>query len=113
MILRRIFYWKRDWMTNLPPLTDIRVHDGSRNFLSLPQSQLWHRVRDHVAALDGAELTGFLCDGVTEAWIEFTFREWKFSINDQLGEYWFFVNDPQCPDAVLQLVGRHFAAFLD
>lgn len=51
-------------------------------------------MRDHVEKLEGATLTGFLCDGVLEAWIDFSFRNHDFSINDQFSEYYFFVKDP-------------------
>lgn len=98
--------------SNEPKLTDFRTHDGARQFLSLPQSQLWYAVRDHVAKLNGATLTGFVCDDVTEAWIDFTCQEHSFTINDQYGEYWFFANDPECPESILRLVAAHFAKLL-
>ncbi len=101
------------FMPKTPPLTDFRMHDGSRHFLSLPQSQLWYAVRDHVLTLNGAELIGFLCDHVTEAWIDFAFKDHEFTINDQLGEYWFFAKDPECPETVLLLVANHFAQLLN
>ena len=101
-----------DMPQDITPLTDFRAHDGSREFASLPQSKLWYVVRDHVEKLGGATLTGFLCDGVTEAWIDFSFRNHEFSINDQFGEYRFFVKAPACPDAILQYVVKHFATIL-
>jgi hypothetical protein len=55
-------------------LLDIRMPDGSRQFGELSQKVLWYALRDHVSRLVGAQLTGFLCDGVTEAWIDFTFE---------------------------------------
>ena len=56
--------------------------DGSRNFAYLPESKDWYAVRDHVKKLRGAQLTKFLCDDVTEAWIDFAYRGFNFSIND-------------------------------
>ena len=91
---------------------DIRASDGSRRFAELPQTLLWDAVRDHIAKLDGANLTGFHCDGITEAWIDFEYRNHQFTINDQFGQYWFFVDDPTCPEPVLQEVFRHFWALL-
>ncbi len=93
-------------------LFDLRMHDGSRHFAGLPMSTLWYEVRDHVETLDGAVLTGFVTDHVTEAWIDFAYEGHQFSINDQHGEYWFFVKDPACPDAVLLPVLRHFERLL-
>jgi len=65
-----------------------------------------------VRDLSGARLTGFLEDHVTEAWIDFTYRQHSFTINNQFGEYWFFVDDPACPDAVLAEVTTHFSKIL-
>ena len=89
-------------------LIDMRMHDGSRHFGDLPQTRLWYDVRDHVEKLSGAVLTGFVTDHVTEAWIDFSYADHRFSINDQYGDYWFFVEDPACPDAVLLQVLNHF-----
>jgi hypothetical protein len=93
-------------------LLDFRMKDGSRHFAELPQTRLWDDVRDHVSSLAGARLTGFVCDYVTQAWIDFTYCGQSFSINDQLGDYWFFVSDPTCPADLLTDVGAHFARLL-
>ncbi len=79
-------------------LLNFIMSDGSRQFGELPQTVLWYRLRDHINTLPGATITGFLCDGVTEAWIDFAYQGHEFSINDQFGDYWFFVKDPACPD---------------
>ncbi len=89
------------------------VGDGARLFAELPQTVLWYEVRDHVGALSGARLTSFLCDGITVAWIDFRYRAHTFSINDQFGEYWFFVSDPECPDEILLEVIDHFETILN
>ena len=81
--------------------------DGSRHFGELPQSILWHKLRDHLIELDGAKVTDFVTDDVTEAWMDFSYRGYRFSINDQFGAYWFFVGDPECPDGVLEAVLSH------
>lgn len=98
-------------------MADTLIHlimpDGSRHFGDLPQTVLWYDVRDHVARLPGAVLTGFVTDDVTEAWIDFTYHGHVFSINDQLGDYWFFVDDPACPETILREVLAHFATLLE
>ena len=91
---------------------DMRMNNGSRHFASLPQTVLWYVVRDHVNKLPGAALTGFICDDITEAWIDFTYLEHKFSINDQFGDYWFFVEEPSCPNEILEKVLTHFEGLL-
>lgn len=94
-------------------LIDLRMRDGSRHFGSFRErydadSPEWHRLRDHVARLEGATLTGFVTDEVTEAWIDLTWRGHAFSLNNQHGEWWLFVADPACPDEILEEILRHF-----
>jgi hypothetical protein len=88
-------------------LLNIETNDGSRHFGDLPQTVLWHRLRNHIQTLDGAEVTAFITDNVTEAWIDFSYRGHCFSVNDQFGAYWFFVKDPSCPDEILEAVLAH------
>lgn len=92
---------------------NVIMNDGSRHFGALPQTVIWYDLRDHIAALDGAEITGFMTDHITEAWIDFSFKGWQFSVNDQNGEYWFFVDDPACPDELLEAVLDHCGVLLD
>lgn len=88
-------------------LTNHTMNDGSRNFAELPQAVLWQELRDHVRTLNGAVITDFITDGVTEGWIDFTYCGYSFSINDQFGDYWFFVDDSGCPDEILIEVLSH------
>ena len=90
-------------------LLNSREKDGSRYFGALPEtydaeSPQWHRLRDHLRALPGAKERGFLTDDVTEAWLDFDFRGHRFTLNNQFGDWWFFVQDPACPDDVLHEV---------
>jgi hypothetical protein len=93
-------------------LTDFRAADGSRHFLSLPQSALFDDIRDHVEKLPGARLTGYLTDGIVEVWIDFQYSRYSFTINNQFGEYWFFVADPTCPQELLIDIAEHFGKLL-
>ena len=93
-------------------LFNIIMNDGSRHFGDLPQSILWNPLRDHIEALDGAKVTGFITDNITEGWIDFSFRGYRFSVNDQFGDYYFFVDDPKCPDEILESVLHHCGVLL-
>ena len=73
---------------------------------------LWYVLRDHIKSLDDAAVTGFVTDNITEAWIDFSFAGYTFSINDQFGDYWFFVDNPNCPDEILQAVLSHCEVLL-
>jgi hypothetical protein len=94
------------------PLINMSMCDGSRHFGDLPQTAMWSDVCEHVRKLPGADLTGFVSDFITEAWIDFTYKGHEFSINDQYGDYWFFVRDPACPDETLLDVLAHFRLLL-
>lgn len=58
-------------------------------------------------------LTGFATDDVTEAWIDFMYCGHHFSVNDQFGSYWFFVDNPDCPGEVLRGVLEHCGKLLE
>lgn len=99
------------------PLFDLEMNDGSRHFGDLPERYdpelpEWRRIRDAVPKLTGAKLTGYVTDDVTEAWIDFRYQGHEFSINNQQGQWWFFVRDPACPDALLVAVLEHFEGVL-
>lgn len=102
----------------MPRIFDMRMADGSRHFADLPETYdpvqpQWYALRDHVGALAGASVRGFVTDDVTEAWLDFDYRGQRFSINNQHGQWWFFVDDPICPDEVLATVLDHFETLLD
>ena len=101
----------------MPRMYDVRMANGTRHFGAVPEiagdGVDWAtNVRDVVATLPGATLTAFVTDHVTEAWIDFDLAGHAFSINNQQGDWWFFVRDPACPDAVLARVLDHFEAAL-
>lgn len=88
-------------------LFDHRMADGSRNFADLPEICDWSDLRRHVGHLPGAKETRYLSDGITEMWLDFTFEGHSFSVNNQMGDFWFFVRDPSCPEAILKAVIEH------
>jgi hypothetical protein len=85
-------------------LLNFAMHDGSRKFGELPQTVPWDRLRRHLEMLPGATVTNFITDEITEAWIDFSFRDQRLSVNNQFGDYWFFVEAPQAPDETLEAV---------
>lgn len=83
------------------------MHDGSRQFAELPEVCAWEVFRQHIERLPGAAVTDFLTDHVTEMWLDFSFRGHSFTVNNQYGDFWFFVRDPACPDDILTAVVEH------
>jgi hypothetical protein len=97
----------------MPEIYDMRMHDGSRHFASLPESESWESLHEHVRRLEGVSGTSIITDEVTEAWIDFSFRGHEFSVNNQSGEFWLFVEDPACPVEVLEAVLTHCKLLLE
>jgi len=60
----------------------------------------------------GATVINYLTDNVTEMWLDFSFRGHRFIVNNQLGEYWFFVTEPICPDDILRAVVEYCESLL-
>lgn len=98
-------------MNASPPLIDIRMRDGSRHFVSLPEAVGPRRLLVHVFGLGFALPLLYLPSGI-ESWLGFWYRGHRFTVNNQFGEYWFFVQNPACPAKVLHRVASHFAALL-
>ncbi len=94
-------------------LLENKIKSGARHFVDLPEVVFFDEVADHVEELDGAEITEFITDGVVEMWLEFTYRGHQFSVSNQLGDYWFFVEDAECPDEILLEIAAHFRQLLE
>ncbi len=88
------------------------MNDGSLHFADLPESAGRAELREHIAKLTGASVTGFLTDHITEVWIDFTYHGHRFTINNQFGDYWFFVEAVDCPEEILAEVVSHCAVLL-
>ena len=39
--------------------------------------------------------------------MNFSFRGYNFSVNNQMGEYWFFSENAECPETVLDKIVEH------
>jgi hypothetical protein len=88
------------------------MHDGSRHFADLPEDCSWGKFRKHVEGLPDATVTDYVTDNVTEMWLDFSFRGHAFTVNNQYGDFWFFVRDAACPDDILTAVIEHCESLL-
>jgi len=87
--------------------------DGSRNFLLLPVGNTPPlRLLFRIFTLWGAYPTTYV-PSFSESWIDFKYQKYTFSINNQYGDFWFFVKDPECPDEILKKVAQHFDQILN
>jgi len=97
----------------LPDLLEVKMTDGSRHFVDLPEIVFFDEIYEHTEELDGAEIIEFITDGVIGMWLDFQFRGHKFSVTNQFGDYWFFVENPECPDEILIEIIEHFRQLLE
>ena len=88
------------------------MYDGSRQFATFPESVPGTDLLAHIIALDGTTVTDHATANGTEVWIDFEFANHRFSINNQFGEYWFFVADPSCDNEILSHVAEHCSRLL-
>lgn len=89
------------------PLTDIRMHDGSRDFLSLPVRRTPQQLKNSLKGL--RHVRGVkLAQDVVESWLSFSWHGWEIAINDPFGEYWFFAENPETPEPILEEIRDHF-----
>ena len=88
-------------------LIDRRTEDGSRHFAILPKACTWQALCEHILLFPGAEIVNFVDTGVSEAWIDFTCQDHRFSVNHRQGKFCFCVRDPLCPDLILYQVAYH------
>ena len=89
------------------------MNDNARHFADLPEVVFFDELTDHISDLNGAELTEFEADGVVGVWIEFNFRENKFFVDNKLGDYRFFVEDPKCEEEILLDLAAHLRKLLE
>jgi hypothetical protein len=87
------------------------MNDGSRHFAVLPENKPSAQLLIHTIKLWGAIPTAYL-PSLIESWIDFRYKGYKFRINNQYGDYWFFAETPECPDAILLRVKQHFEELL-
>ena len=83
------------------------MHDGSRHFVSIPEVCSFDEFHRHIESLSCTEITGYTTDNISEMWLDFTFRGHSFSVNNQFGDFWFFVTDSECPDVILKNLIEH------
>src|SRR5688572_32463963 len=99
-------------------LLDLRNRDGSRHFASFPRRVSATTLRAHLGRLEGVTVGELLTDRLTEDWLDFTYDDYGFTVNAQFGpgsgepRYWFFVDQPDAPEEVLQRVAAHARTLL-
>lgn len=93
------------------PLMNTIMRDGSRHFLTLRETCRACDVRSRLAASGGIRVCQ-VSEGGFHWRIWFQCLGWRFAINNPLGELWFFVEDPDCPEDILDCLRRRIAGAL-
>ena len=83
-------------------LLNFKANDNIRNFYAFPFHIDWYKINDRLNSISDIEVNDFITDGIIEAWIDFTYKNHKFSINNQFSEYWLFDNSGECEEEILQ-----------
>jgi hypothetical protein len=94
-------------------LFDMQMNDRFRHFADMPETAFFDEFADHAEKLEGVEITDFVTNGVVEMRLDFEYRGEKFSVNNQLGDYRFFVQKPDCDEEILLEVCDHFRKLLE
>lgn len=82
------------------------------SFCKLPQTRLWHDLRDHLVTLPGVAVTFFVCAPISGSWLDFTYQGHSFMIRDERGSFLFSVEDMACPHGILRDITGHFEDYL-
>ncbi|HEY4415343.1 MAG TPA: hypothetical protein VGO57_06590 [Verrucomicrobiae bacterium] len=82
------------------------------SFFKFPKTCFWHEVQERLLMLPGVVFISSADDPVLGSWLDFTFREYLFTINTQSGRFEFFAEDRNCPKSVLVEIATHFESFL-
>ena len=90
-------------------LLNLTTHDGSRQFLAIRADCSYAAFERWTESLPEATVS-YMLPTVTEMWLDFSFRGQRFTVNDQFGEFWFFVSDPHCAEDILLAVAEHFTS---
>ena len=86
---------------------------NSRHFVDLPEVVFFDQLADHIGELPGAEIREFEADGVIAVWIEFGYRGHTFFVDNALGDYRFWVEDPKCEESILLDLAAHLRRLLE
>lgn len=98
-------------MSAAAPPMNVIMRDGTRHFLALREIAGPEEIRAQLEAIPGIRVCQ-LSKGGFEWWMSFQCMGWRFSINNPLGELWFFAEDPACPEDILRCLNRRISAAL-
>lgn len=81
--------------------------DGSRHFAELPDIHM-AAFRKHLQKLAEVQFDEETTDGITEWWLDFTYKGQEFTAHETWGCLRVFSNDAKCPPDILTELMGHF-----
>jgi hypothetical protein len=92
-----------------PRLLKSVVTDSGRHFFDAPPAMTMKDCALRLTGLDGAEIVSLVPAEAGE-WLTFRFEGREFAAADPLGEVWFYAEDPETPDGILQKIALWIVA---
>ncbi len=89
------------------------VSENARHFVDLPEVVFFDDLAEHIAKLPGSKLIEFEADGVVGVWIEFEYLDNNFFVDNALGDFRFYVENPECDESILLDVIDHLRRLLE
>lgn len=98
-------------MSSTAPLMNVVMRDGTRHFLTLRETARTEEIRVRLEAT-GAIRVCQLSQGGFQWRMRFQCLGWHFRVTNPYGELWFFVEDPGCPEDILDCLRRRITTAL-
>jgi hypothetical protein len=86
-----------------PKLLKSLTHDAGRHFFDAPPAMSMDACILRLTSLDGLSIVSLTPSEIGH-WLSFHLEGHSFSANDPFGEVWFFAEDPETPEQILQKI---------
>ena len=86
-----------------PKLLKSVSSDGGRHFFDAPAAMSMDECILRLSTLESLSIVS-LTPSELGHWLSFRFEGHAFAANDPFGEVWFFAEDPETPEAILQKI---------
>ncbi|KCZ53743.1 hypothetical protein HY29_16175 [Hyphomonas beringensis] len=79
------------------------VNDAGRHFFDAPAALSMDECVIRLGLLEGVNVVSMMPAEIGQ-WLVFQFEGYAFSASNPFGEVWFFADDPETPDGILQKI---------
>ncbi|MEH6810812.1 MAG: hypothetical protein V7651_18325 [Hyphomonas oceanitis] len=89
-----------------PKLIKSTVTDTGRHFFDAPTQMSMDDCVIRLIAMDGIDIASLVPAEIGQ-WLVFQLDGYSFTASDPLREVWFYADDPETPEAILQKIALH------